>query len=280
MTSAATSPKLQESNLSSEKIKQFQKKVLSFYKKNKRSLPWRDTTDPYKILLSEFMLQQTQVSRVVSYYERWTAKWPTIDQLASATLAEVLEQWMGLGYNNRAVNLHRTAKKIVAEFDGDVISAMKNYQELPGIGKYASQAVQIFSTNDDLVTVDTNIRRIFIREFDLPPMVPDKELWRVAERCLPAGKGREWHNALMDYGALYLTAQKTGIKSKTQQSRFEGSNRQIRAKILRCLLKQGLSIIDLETEIDVRQERLFPLLEKMIAEKTIVKNKTIYQINE
>lgn len=280
MTSAATSPKLQESNLSSEKIKQFQKKVLSFYKKNKRSLPWRDTTDPYKILLSEFMLQQTQVSRVVSYYERWTAKWPTIDQLASATLAEVLEQWMGLGYNNRAVNLHRTAKKIVAEFDGDVISAMKNYQELPGIGKYTSQAVQIFSTNDDLVTVDTNIRRIFIREFDLPPMVPDKELWRVAERCLPAGKGREWHNALMDYGALYLTAQKTGIKSKTQQSRFEGSNRQIRAKILRCLLKQGLSIIDLETEIDVRQERLFPLLEKMIAEKTIVKNKTIYQINE
>lgn len=280
MTSAATSPKLQESNLSSEKIKQFQKKVLSFYKKNKRSLPWRDTTDPYKILLSEFMLQQTQVSRVVSYYERWTAKWPTIDQLASATLAEVLEQWMGLGYNNRAVNLHRTAKKIVAEFDGDVISAMKNYQELPGIGKYTSQAVQIFSTNDDLVTVDTNIRRIFIREFDLPPMVPDKELWRVAERCLPAGKSREWHNALMDYGALYLTAQKTGIKSKTQQSRFEGSNRQIRAKILRCLLKQGLSIIDLETEIDVRQERLFPLLEKMIAEKTIVKNKTIYQINE
>lgn len=280
MTSAATSPKLQESNLSSEKIKQFQKKVLSFYKKNKRSLPWRDTTDPYKILLSEFMLQQTQVSRVVSYYERWTAKWPTIDQLASATLAEVLEQWMGLGYNNRAVNLHRTAKKIVAEFDGDVISAMKNYQELPGIGKYTSQAVQIFSTNDDLVTVDTNIRRILIREFDLPPMVPDKELWRVAERCLPAGKGREWHNALMDYGALYLTAQKTGIKSKTQQSRFEGSNRQIRAKILRCLLKQGLSIIDLETEIDVRQERLFPLLEKMIAEKTIVKNKTIYQINE
>lgn len=280
MTSAATSPKLQESNLSSEKIKQFQKKVLSFYKKNKRSLPWRDTTDPYKILLSEFMLQQTQVSRVVSYYERWTAKWPTIDQLASATLAEVLEQWMGLGYNNRAVNLHRTAKKIVAEFDGDVISAMKNYQELPGIGKYTSQAVQIFSTNDDLVTVDTNIRRILIREFDLPPMVPDKELWRVAERCLPAGKGREWHNALMDYGALYLTAQKTGIKSKTQQSRFEGSNRQIRAKILRCLLKQGLSIIDLETEIDVRQERLFPLLEKMIAEKTIVKNKNIYQINE
>lgn len=280
MTSPVTSLELQENNLSSEKIKQFQKKVFSFYKKNKRNLPWRDTTDPYKILLSEFMLQQTQVSRVVSYYEGWTAKWPTIDQLASAPLAEVLKLWMGLGYNNRAVNLHRTAKKIVAEFDGDVLKAMKNYEELPGIGKYTSQAVQIFSTNDDLVTVDTNIRRIFIREFDLPPTVPADELWRIAEMCLPAGKSREWHNALMDYGALYLTAQKTGIKPKTQQSRFEGSNRQIRAQILRCLLKGALSVSELETKLGVEQARLLPILEKMTAEKTIVKHNTVYQINE
>lgn len=280
MTSSVTSLQLQVSDLSLGKIKQFQKKVLSFYKKNKRNLPWRDTTDPYKILLSEFMLQQTQVSRVVSYYERWTAKWPTIDQLASAPFAEVLELWMGLGYNNRAVNLHRTAKKIAAEFDGDVITAMKKYEELPGIGKYTSRAVQIFSTNDDLVTVDTNIRRIFISEFDLPSTVPDNELWRIAELCLPKGKSCEWHNALMDYGALYLTAQKTGIKPKTQQSRFEGSNRQIRAKIVRCLLKETLSVSELETEIGVAQTRLLPLLEKMIAEKILVKHNAVYRINE
>lgn len=280
MTSPLAALEPQENIFSSEKIQQFQKKVLSFYKKNKRDLPWRDTTDPYKILLSEFMLQQTQVSRVISYYERWTAKWPTIDQLASAPLAEVLRLWMGLGYNNRAVNLHRTAKKIVVEFNGDVIKAMKKYEELPGIGKYTSQAVQIFSTNDDLVTVDTNIRRIFIREFGLPPTVPDNELWRIAALCLPRSKSREWHNALMDYGALYLTAQKTGIKSKTQQTRFEGSDRQIRAKILRFLLKEASSISELEKEIGVKQARLLPLLEKMIAEKTIVKHNMVYQINE
>ncbi len=280
MPSPVTFLQHQESTLSSEKIKQFQKKVLSFYKKNKRSLPWRNTTDPYKILLSEFMLQQTQVSRVVSYYERWTAKWPTINQLASAPLAEVLTLWMGLGYNNRAVNLHRTAKKIVAEFDGDVITAMKNYEELPGIGKYTSQAVQIFSTNDDLVTVDTNIRRIFIREFNLPPTVPDNELWRIAELCLPKNKSRRWHNALMDYGALYLTAKKTGIKPKTQQSRFEGSNRQIRAAIVRYLLKEALSVSELERKIGVEKSRLLPLLEKMSAEQILVKHNTVYQIND
>ena len=280
MTSALKPLQIQTSYLPEEKIKHFQKKVFSFYKKNKRELPWRNTTDPYKILLSEFMLQQTQVNRVVSYYEKWIVKWPTIDLLAAATLAQVLEMWMGLGYNTRAMNLHRTARKIVAEFDGDVLKALKQYEQLPGLGKYTSQAVQIFSTNDDLVTVDTNIRRIFIREFDLPLTIPDKELWRIASLCLPSGKSRQWHNALMDYGALYLTSQKTGIKPKTQQSRFEGSNRQIRAKILRCLLQEDLSLSELETEIEVKQARLLPILEKMIAEKTIIKNNTVYRINE
>lgn len=280
MTSALKPLQIQTSNLPEEKIKHFQKKVFSFYKKNKRELPWRNTTDPYKILLSEFMLQQTQVNRVVSYYEKWIVKWPSIDLLAAAALAQILEMWMGLGYNTRAVNLHRTARKIVAEFDGDVLKALKQYEQLPGIGKYTSQAVQIFSTNDDLVAVDTNIRRIFIREFDLPLTIPDKELWRIASLCLPSGKSRQWHNALMDYGALYLTSQKTGIKPKTQQSRFEGSNRQIRAKILRCLLQEDLSLSELETEIEVEQARLLPILEKMIAEKTIIKNNTVYRINE
>ena len=155
-------------NIPAEKIKQFQKKVFSFYKKNKRDLPWRKTTDPYKILLSELMLQQTQVKRVVLYYEQWIATWPTLEKFATASLHEVLQMWMGLGYNTRAVNLHTTARKIIVEYDGDVLQAMKQYKDLPGIGRYTAQAVQIFSTNADLVTVDTNIRRIFINEFKLP----------------------------------------------------------------------------------------------------------------
>jgi A/G-specific adenine glycosylase len=275
-----TSSEINSRNISREKIKRFQKKVFSFYKKNKRDLPWRKTTDPYKILLSELMLQQTQVKRVVLYYEKWIAKWPTINALASASLPEVLHMWMGLGYNTRAVNLHATTRIIVDEFDSDVLQAMKQYKKLPGIGRYTSQAVQIFSTNADLITVDTNIRRIFISEFQLPIKTPEKELWELAEKCLPLGKSRDWHNALMDYGALQLTAQKTGIKPKTQQSRFEGSNRQIRAKILRCLLQKSMSLSEMEKTFGVEQVHLRPILDKMIHEKIIVKMNNTYQLKE
>ena len=267
-------------DVSQERIQQFQKKVFSFYRKKKRELLWRKTSDPYKILLSEFMLQQTQVNRVLLYYEQWIAKWPTIYALAAASLPEVLRMWMGLGYNTRAVNLHRAARKIVAEYNGDVMTAVKQYKELPGIGRYTSHAVQIFSANADLVTVDTNIRRIFIREFNLSEQISDKELWKLAEACLPRGKSRDWHNALMDYGALSLTAQKTGIKPKTQQSRFEGSDRQIRAKILRYLLTKDMSISELKKNLGIEQIRLFPILEKMISEKIIVKEHKIYRLND
>jgi len=264
--------------ISAEKIKRFQKKIFSFYKKNKRELPWRNTTNPYKILLSELMLQQTQVKRVIWYYERWIAKWPSIDALASATLPEVLQMWMGLGYNNRAMNLQKTARKIVKEFDGDVLRAMKQYHDLPGIGKYTSQAVQIFSTNADLVTIDTNIRRIFISEFALPIKTTEKDLWNLAEICLPKGRSREWHNALMDYGALHLTAQKTGIKPKTHQSPFEGSTRQIRAKILRYLLQKPMSSSALKKSLHLDQSILNPILEKMIYEKMIIKKNSLYHL--
>ncbi len=274
------SPELEKRDFSSKKIQRFQKKVFSFYQKNKRELPWRKTKDPYKILLSEFMLQQTQVNRVVSYYNKWIVTWPTIHTLAAAPLPKILQMWMGLGYNTRALHLHWAAKKIVTTFDGDVLKALKQYKELPGIGKYTSQAVQIFATNADLVTVDTNIRRIFIREFNLPESISDKKLWILAKTCLPKGKSRDWHNALMDYGALYLTAHKTGIKPKVQQSRFEGSNRQIRAKILRYLLKETMSISELERNLGIKQTQLKVVLDKMRAEKIIVKRNNFYQISE
>lgn len=265
---------------SPERVQEFQKKVFSFYQKNKRDLPWRKTTDPYKILLSELMLQQTQVNRVILYYEKWIARWPAIDALASASLAEVLQAWMGLGYNTRAINLHKAARKIVTEFDNDVIEAMKQYKEIPGVGRYTSQAVQIFSTNTDLVTVDTNIRRIFIKDFHLPEKVSDKELWGLAERCLPKGRSREWHNALMDYGALFLTAQKTGIKPKTQQSRFEGSDRQLRARIIRILLQNDESLVNISRILNVDISWLQRILEKLISEEIISKKNNRYYLKE
>ena len=263
-----------------EKIQEFQKKVFSFYKKNKRDLPWRKTTDPYKILLSELMLQQTQVNRVILYYENWIARWPTIETLASAMRAEVLQAWMGLGYNSRAINLHKAAQKIVSEFDDDVLEAMKQYKEIPGVGRYTSQAVQIFSTNADLVTVDTNIRRIFIKEFNLPEKVSDKELWKLAEKCLPIGKSRDWHNALMDYGALHLTSKKTGIKPKTQQSRFEGSDRQLRARVIRILLQGDESLTNMSRTLNVASLWLQRILEKLVSEEIISKKNNRYYLKE
>ncbi|HMA83531.1 MAG TPA: Fe-S cluster assembly protein HesB [Candidatus Thermoplasmatota archaeon] len=261
-----------------KEIKTFQQKIFHFYQENKRDLPWRKTTDPYKILVSEFMLQQTQVSRVIEYYTNWMNTWPTVKRLASESYKNVLQAWMGLGYNRRALYLHNTAKVIVDEFDGDVLTAVKHYEKLPGIGLYTSKAIQIFAANADIATVDTNIRRIFISEFDLDESVSDKELFTIAKRCLPRGKSREWHNALMDYGALHLTSRKTGIKPKTQQSIFQGSDRQIRGKILRLLLKEDQSAYQLEKELNVESKRLSKILTKMLKEETVSKTKELYHV--
>jgi A/G-specific adenine glycosylase len=280
MLASMISSQINSRNISQEKIQQFQKKILSFYRKNRRELPWRNTTDPYKILLSEFMLQQTQVNRVILYYEKWIAKWPTIDDLADASIAEVLQMWMGLGYNTRAVNLHKAARKIVAKFDSDVLETMKHYKDVPGVGRYTSQAVMIFSTNANLVTVDTNIRRIFIKEFNLSQKISDKELWMLAEKCFPMGKSRDWHNALMDYGALFLTAKKTGIKSKTQQSRFEGSDRQLRARIIRILLHSDESLTNMSRILNVDSSWLQRILEKLVSEEIISKKNNRYYLKE
>lgn len=263
---------------SKKEIEKFQQKIFRFYQENKRDLPWRKTTDPYKILVSEFMLQQTQVSRVIEYYHKWMNTWPTVESLANESYKNVLQSWMGLGYNRRAMYLHNTAKVIVDEFDGDVLNAVKHYEKLPGIGLYTSKAVQIFADNADIATVDTNIRRIFINEFGLDELVSDNELFTIAKQCLPKGKSRDWHNALMDYGALHLTSRKTGIKPKTQQSRFQGSDRQIRGKILRLILKEEQSAYQLEKELNVDSKRLSKILTKMLEEETVSKTNKLYHV--
>ncbi len=266
------------SSPSEEDIHNFHQKIFQFYKKHKRDLPWRKTTDPYKILVSEFMLQQTQVSRVIEYYTTWIKKWPTIQKLANEQYKNVLQAWMGLGYNRRAMYLHNTAKVIVEEFQGDIITAIKQFEKLPGIGLYTSKAVQIFAENADIATVDTNIRRIFINEFKIKETLSDKELFQIAKRCLPQGRSRDWHNALMDYGAMFLTSRKTGIKPKTQQSRFKGSDRQIRGKILRMLLTENQTEYQLNQQLRIDAERLSEILNKMLIEKTVSKTKTYYHV--
>lgn len=246
-------------------VAKFRRKILSFYRKSGRDLPWRRTTNPYFILLSEVMLQQTQVDRVKEYYARWTRKWPTVSHLARADRKDVLREWMGLGYNNRAVNVHKAAQKMAKFYKGDVLKAVKNYEHVPGIGPYTSRAVRIFAANEDIATVDTNIRRILMHEFNLPSTVSDKKLWELAAQCLPKGRSRDWHNALMDYGSIVLTSRKTGIKPKTRQSTFEGSDRQIRAQVLRHVLRYGQTFAELQKVTGADRARLERIVGKMVA---------------
>ncbi len=248
-------------------MRKFQQDILSFYEKRGRDLPWRKTTDPYKILISEIMLQQTQVDRVIPYYQRWLKKWPTVQKLANASRTAVLKAWMGLGYNNRGINIHKAAQKIMEDYKGDVLAAVKDYKNVPGIGPYTSAAVRIFSANEDIITVDTNIRRIYMHEFNLKD---DSKVGELAQQCLPKGRSRDWHNALMDYGATFLTARRAGIRPKTQQSKFEGSDRQIRAQILRSILNEGAkSEAELRALTQTESKRLKAVLAKLVRDDVL-----------
>lgn len=255
--------------ITDEQIKELQNTVLNYYKRYGRELPWRQTTDPYKIMVSELMLQQTQVDRVIPYYEKWVARWPTVAHLANAPSKAVMAAWNGLGYNRRARYLQQSAQKIHEDYDDDVLAAVQEYKELPGIGPYTAHAIQIFAANKDIATVDTNIRRIFIHFFGLPESMTDKQLRELAARCVPKGKSREWHNALMDYGAMNITARKTGIKPKTIQTKFDGSDRQIRGKIVKILIKEDRPEKDILEKLNEEHERVQTILDQMKKEQVI-----------
>ncbi len=217
----------------------FQEKIISWYNTNKRNLPWRNTTNPYHILVSEIMLQQTQVSRVIEKFNQFIKAFPTLEVLASATKQEILSMWIGLGFNSRALRLQKTAQILVSKYNSLIPKDELELQKLPGIGPYTSRSIVIFAYNKDIVTIDTNIRRILIHEFQLPANVSDKELEDIAKQNLLLGQSRKWHNALMDYGALVLTTSKTGIPAKTKQSTFKGSKRETRAAILKTIVRKG-----------------------------------------
>lgn len=230
--------------LSSKKITAFQQFLLSWYNENKRDLPWRKTKGPYHVLVSEIMLQQTQVDRVIPKYTAFLTAFPTLESLAAASPADVLKAWSGLGYNRRALYLQRAAQAIVQR--GSFPQTAEELQQLPGIGAYTSRSILIFAFNKDEVTIDTNIRRILIHQFGLPEESSADELRELARKVLPSGRSRDWHNALMDYGALTVTAKSSGIKPLSQQSPFHGSRRQYRGMLLKRLVSgENLTLVRL-----------------------------------
>jgi len=182
----------------------FVRKLLIWYKKAARSLPWRETRNPYAILVSQFMLQQTQVSRVLEYYPRFMARFPTIAALARARPKAVMEQWDGLGYYARARNLHALARVVTKTHDGTLSDNREELQELPGVGRYTAGAVACFAYEKAVPAVDTNVKRVLSRAFE-----PD-DVWELAEKVTPRDGKRAWrfNQALMELGALVCTARK------------------------------------------------------------------------
>ncbi|PWB68440.1 Fe-S cluster assembly protein HesB [candidate division GN15 bacterium] len=221
----------------------FRRKLFLFYEKHGRDLPWRRTTDPYRITVAELMLQQTQVERVLLKYAAWITRWPNWQALSKATNRELLAQWSGLGYNRRALYLGRMARSIVHEYDGAMPRTLPELQKLPGIGRYTARAILIFAFNEPIATIDTNIRRVLLHEFNLPGTTPTSRMEALAEKLLPKRRSRDWHNALMDYSRLVLPRRIEGIRSGGRQSKFEGSLRQIRGEIVRQLtMRESITI--------------------------------------
>ncbi len=231
--------------LHQEAIQRFQSEVYVHYHAHPRPLPWRETEDPYQILVSEIMLQQTRVERVVEKYREFLAAFPDLTALAQAPLRDVLHVWQGLGYNRRAIALKETAKKVVQDFDGALPGSAEQLRSLPGIGPYTAGAIAAFAFHQPVPIIETNIRTVYIQCFFAERQdVKDSEIMPLIQATLDRNNPREWYYALMDYGVmLKQTHGNPSRKSAhhTRQSRFEGSDRQIRGKILKLLLQKPLS---------------------------------------
>ncbi|MDN7013330.1 A/G-specific adenine glycosylase [Methanoculleus sp. FWC-SCC3] len=226
-----------------ETISLFRDLILSYFRGHGRDLPWRHTTDPYQILVSEIMLQQTQVERVAVKYREFLDRFPDFESLARAPRSEVLLAWQGMGYNRRAIALQETARRVVEEFGGDLPADAETLATFPGIGNATASAICAYAFNMPVVYVETNIRRIFIHFFfQGQEGVRDDEILPLVERTLYRENPREWYSAMMDYGTVLKKRTANPNRrsaSYSRQSRFEGSDRQIRGRILALVLEEG-----------------------------------------
>ena len=210
------------------------------YRRNGRDLPWRRTRDPWRILVSEVMLQQTQVPRVMERFGPFLEAFPDPAALARAPLAEALALWKGLGYNRRCLGLHRAASEIVERFGGRVPRSVEDLVSLPGVGPYTARAVAAFAFDQPVAFIETNIRRVYLHWF-FPGRrtVHDRDILPIVERTVDRRRPGEWYNALMDYGT-WLAGRVENPNRRSahhvRQAAFEGSQRQLRGKVLALLV--------------------------------------------
>ncbi len=193
-------------------VRAFQRSLLRWYSRNGRDLPWRRTRDPYAVLISEFMLQQTQVATVLPYYNKWLRRFPDFSALAQACESQIMHAWQGLGYYRRARNLYRTAKIVRERHGGILPQDISEIRALPGIGSYTANAVASFAFDQAVPVVETNIARVIARLFDerqpIDSVAGKQRLWQQASELLPPSNCADHNSALMDLGALICTARK------------------------------------------------------------------------
>ena len=251
--------------LDPKRVAAFQTKIMNWWKANSRDLPWRKDPSPYKVLVSEVMLQQTQVNRVIPKFDEFVESFPTIESLAKAETKQLLRVWSGLGYNRRAVWLKEAARQIVERHEFP--QSFEELQKLRGVGPYTSRSVLIFAFNKDLAAVDTNIRRVLIAEGFATEETSEKQLQSIAEYVLLKGRSRDWHNALMDYGSQVMTASTTGISPTSRQSCYEGSSRQVRGAVIRALTgttELGLGEIMKSLDCNMNESELESIMTQLV----------------
>ena len=268
-------------------VAEFQSMILDFYRQEGRSFPWRETRDPYAILVSELMLQQTQTERVVPKYQAWLEAFPTAADLAAAPFPQVLAAWSGLGYNRRAGYLQSACRQVVQELGGVFPSTAKELQRLKGVGAYTAGAVAAFAFNRPEVFIETNIRSVYLFFF-YPDQekVSDAQLMPLIQATVYHQDPRRWYYALMDYGAaLKKSTANPNRQSRhySRQSRFEGSLRQARGAIVRQLSLGGnrpQALEDLAAGAGIDLYRMQGAAESLVSEGMIMQRGNLYCINE
>lgn len=264
-------------------ITAFQAAIWQYHALHRRSFSWREHISPYRVLVSEIMLQQTQVSRVAVKFEAFMAAFPDFRALASASFHDVLKVWKGLGYNRRALALHKTAQLIVLNYHDELPQEAHLLEALPGIGKATARSIIAFAFNQPSVFIETNIRTVFINAF-FPDRVDvhDRELLPLVACTVDAKAPREWYYALMDYGVMLKKT--VGNKSRQsahyhRQSSFKGSDRELRGLILQALIdNQQLMRADLLALIDQEGLRIERMLNDLCAEGLVREDKGLLTI--
>ena len=263
-------------------IETFRRTIFDFYRRHARRLPWRETDDPYRVYISEIMLQQTQVDRVIPKYDAFLFAFPSVHTLARARFTDVLSVWSGLGYNRRALHLHKAAKQIVENHDGEIPSDPSVLRTLPGIGPYTAAAIAVFAYGKPFPLIETNVRRAYIHEFFVNcENVKDGDIMPLVEETLDRDNPREWFYALMDYGAmLKIEVGNANRRSAhyTKQAPFEGSDRQIRGELLRELGRGKMNEHEIPFAIRRDAQRVTSVIADLCNEGFLVRDGDMIQI--